>query len=39
MTDEDRGKKDAVDPPHQTMSFAFDRMTVARFRECFPNAR
>lgn len=28
MTDEDRGKKDAIDPPHQTMSFASDRMTV-----------
>ncbi|TWF49500.1 hypothetical protein [Neorhizobium alkalisoli] len=27
------------EPQHETISFAFDRMTVARFRETFPNAR
>lgn len=27
------------DPQHETVFFAFDRMTVARFRETFPNAR
>ncbi|TWB07972.1 hypothetical protein FBZ99_12222 [Rhizobium sp. ERR 1071] len=26
-------------PATETISFAFDRMTVARFRETFPNAR
>ncbi|MDM9627671.1 hypothetical protein QTL95_17360 [Rhizobium sp. S152] len=26
-------------PQHETVSFDFDRMTVARFRETFPNAR
>lgn len=27
------------EPKHESVSFAFDRMTVARFREIFPNAR
>ncbi len=39
MTDVDREKKDAVEPLQETVSFAFDRMTVVRFREIFPNAR
>jgi len=38
MTD-DRHEEEAFDPPREKVSFAFDRMTVARFREVFPNAR
>ncbi|MGG7518802.1 hypothetical protein ACQ3G6_13030 [Allorhizobium undicola] len=39
MTDDRHEDSEAVDPPQETVSFAFDRMTVARFREVFPNAR
>ncbi len=39
MNDDDREDNEAVKPPQETVSFAFDRMTVARFREVFPNAR
>jgi hypothetical protein len=39
MTDESREETKAVEPPQETVSFAFDRLTVARFREVFPNAR
>jgi hypothetical protein len=39
MTDEHQEQADADRPPHETVSFTFDRMTVARFRETFPNAR
>jgi len=39
MTNEDREKNDRADPLRETVSFAFDRMAVARFREVFPNAR
>ncbi|MBX4900117.1 hypothetical protein [Rhizobium bangladeshense] len=39
MTDDRHDEIEAVDPPQETVSFAFDRMTVARFREVFPNAR
>ena len=39
MTDENRKGDEVTEPPHETVSFAFDRMTVARFRETFPNAR
>lgn len=38
MTENDRHEEiEAVEP--ETVSFAFDRMAVARFREVFPNAR
>lgn len=36
-TDDISNKEDV--PPQETVSFPFDRMTVARFRETFPNAR
>ncbi|SCB37544.1 hypothetical protein [Rhizobium hainanense] len=39
MTDEHHEEAEASDPPQETVSFAFDRMTIARFREVFPNAR
>ena len=39
MTDIDRDKNEAMDAPQETVSFPFDRMTVGRFREAFPNAR
>lgn len=39
MTDDRHEESAAVEPPQETVSFAFDRMTVARFREVFPNAR
>ena len=39
MTDKGHKESEAVDPPQETVSLAFDRMTVARFREVFPNAR
>ncbi len=39
MTDDRNEDKQAVDPPQETVSFASDRMTVARFRQAFPNAR
>ncbi|WP_018901373.1 hypothetical protein [Rhizobium sp. 2MFCol3.1] len=39
MTDDRNEDKQAVDPPQETVSFAFDRMTVARIRQVFPNAR
>jgi hypothetical protein len=38
MTDPDQHDK-AVRPLQETVSFPFDRMTVARFRQTFPNAR
>ena len=38
MTDKDREKNEAMDAPQETVSFPFDRMTVGRFREAFPNA-
>ncbi|WP_245512917.1 hypothetical protein [Rhizobium sp. BK376] len=30
---------EAVEPSQETVSFPFDRMTVSRFRQTFPNAR
>ncbi|MBY3034288.1 hypothetical protein HF265_35340 [Rhizobium leguminosarum] len=39
MTDEQRQQSGADEPLQETVAFAFDRMTVARFREVFPNAR
>jgi hypothetical protein len=38
MSDEQTSDSDESQPK-ETISFAFDRMTVARFRETFPNAR
>lgn len=37
MSDEHNDENE--DAPNETVAFAFDRMTVARFRETFPNAR
>jgi hypothetical protein len=39
MTNEQAQQSEAEEPSQETVSFAFDRMTVARFREVFPNAR
>lgn len=39
MADEHIEHNEADASPQETVSFAFDRMTVARFRETFPNAR
>ncbi len=39
MTEDNQEENNDADPPQETVSFAFDRMTVARFRETFPNAR
>ena len=39
MTDDNQDQAEADRPPQETVSFTFDRMTVARFRETFPNAR
>jgi hypothetical protein len=39
MTDKRTERDKADEPPRETVSFVFDRMTVARFREVFPNAR
>lgn len=39
MSEENTTDDDADEPQKETVSFAFDRMTVARFREAFPNAR
>lgn len=39
MTEDNHEETKDTDPPQETVSFAFDRMTVARFRETFPNAR
>lgn len=39
MTDEHSEKDEADHYAQETVSFEFDRMTVARFRETFPNAR
>lgn len=39
MTDEHVQQPEADEPLQETVAFAFDRMTVARFREVFPNAR
>ena len=39
MTDDNQEQAEANRPPQETVSFTFDRMTVARFRETFPNAR
>ncbi|TWF43370.1 hypothetical protein [Neorhizobium alkalisoli] len=39
MNNDQHGETELTDPPEETVSFAFDRMTVARFREVFPNAR
>lgn len=39
MTDEHQKQDEADRPPQETVSFTFDRMTIARFRETFPNAR
>lgn len=36
---EHREQNEADEPAPETVSFTFDRMTVARFRETFPNAR
>ncbi|MDL2407794.1 hypothetical protein PY650_19440 [Rhizobium calliandrae] len=38
MIDEQPSQQDD-DPPFETVSFRFDRMTIARFRELFPRAR
>ena len=39
MTEDNHEETKDPDPPREKVSFAFDRMTVARFRETFPNAR
>jgi len=39
MTEDNHEETNDTDPPQERVSFAFDRMTVARFRETFPNAR
>lgn len=39
MTDLNQEHDKAERPLQETVSFAFDRMTVARFRQAFPNAR
>ena len=39
MIDEQAQQPEEDEPGQATVSFAFDRMTVARFREVFPNAR
>jgi hypothetical protein len=39
MADEHQQQDEPDGPPQETVSFAFDRMTVSRFREAFPNAR
>ncbi len=39
MTDDNQKQAEAGRTPQETVSFTFDRMTVARFRETFPNAR
>lgn len=39
MIDEHREQEKPDEAPQETVSFAFDRMTVTRFREVFPNAR
>jgi hypothetical protein len=39
MTDDHHQGNEPVHPPQETVSFAFDRMTVARSRDVFPNAR
>lgn len=39
MMDENRDPDKVHDPSEETVSFPFDRMTVARFRETFPSAR
>jgi len=36
MSDENREETEAVEPPQETVTFAFDRLTVARFREIIP---
>lgn len=39
MATEHTEQDEAEAPSQETVSFAFDRLTVARFRETFPNAR
>lgn len=39
MMDDSRDPDEVDDHSKETVSFRFDRMTVARFRETFPNAR
>jgi len=39
MTEDNHEETKDTDPPREKVSFAFDQMTVARFRETFPNAR
>lgn len=39
MTEDNHEETKGTCTPREKVSFAFDRMTVARFRETFPNAR